>query len=172
MPLTREQKAAVIDELKDKLSRKKIAVFVSFKEVDVKTSFTLRKNLKEVAGEYKVAKKTLVQKILTEMGVSLPDEALAGQLGLAFDYDSETNVAKAINQMTKKSKFTILGGLMENSYLSAAQVQELALLPDIDTMRARTVGVIQSPLTGLARTLQGVQLGFINVLRAIASKNS
>lgn len=170
MPLTRDQKAQVVDELKEKLSRKKVALFVSFNSVSVKTSSEFRKSVREQQGEYKVVKKTLLERALKDMNMELPKESVPGELGLALDYNSETDVAKTLFDFTKKSKFVMLGGLMGQDILSAAQVKELALLPGLDAMRARLAGMLQSPVTGLVRTLSGIQLQFINVLHAIASK--
>lgn len=172
MPLTRTQKEQVVDDLKDKLSRKKVAVFVSFNGVDVKTSSDFRKQVKENKGEYKVVKKTLLEKALSDRGGSVPQESLKGELGIAFDYMAETVVAKTLFDFTKKGKFAILGGLMGEKFIGPDQVKELALLPSLNVMRARLAGMIQSPLSGLVRTLAGIQLHLINVLNAIASKRS
>ena len=172
MPLTKAQKAIIIEEVKDKLSRTKAAFFVSFKGVDVKTSSALRKSVKNVQGEFKVVKKTLLARSLGDSAAAIPQQTLQGEVALAFDYASEVNVAKIVAEFTKKSSLTILGGLMENVFLEPEQVKELALLPSLDVMRSRVLGAMQSPLTGLVRTLQGINLQFINVLRAIASKNT
>ena len=170
MPLTRVQKAEMIEEIKDKFSRKKVALFVSFNGVDVKTSSDFRKQVREKQGDYKVVKKTLLQKALGKESTHIPYDTFKSELALALDYESETGIAKTLFEFTKKSKFTILGGLMGNDFLEPDQVKELALLPTLDVMRARVAGMLQSPITGLVRTLSGVQLQFINVLHAIASK--
>lgn len=170
MPLTKAQKAQIVDELKGKLSRKKVALFISFNGVDVKTSSDFRKQVRGHQGEYKVVKKTLLERALGDVKENLPQNSLAGELGVALDYESEVNVAKTLFDFTKKSKFTILGGIMGEEYLAADQVKELALLPGLDVMRQRVAGMLQSPITGLVRALSGVQLACINVLHAIASK--
>lgn len=172
MPLSREQKGKVVEELADKLSRRKAAFFVSFAGVDVKTCEELRKSLRAASGEYKVAKKTLLERALQETHTSLPSEVLAGQVGIVFDYASEVNAAKILAAIGKKSSITILGGMVDSVVLSVDEVKELALLPDLNTMRARLAGILSAPLSGLARALISIQLQFINTLRAIASKKS
>jgi len=172
MPLTKAQKIEVVKDLHDKLSRKKVAVFVSFSGVDVKTASDFRSSVRQVNGDYKVAKKTLLKRALDELKISVPQELLTGQVGIALDYYSQTSVAKTLHDFTKKSKFSILGGLMGDEFLDASRVKELALLPGLDVMRARVIGTIQSPISGLVRTLHAIPLQLINVLNAIAAKKS
>lgn len=170
MPLNRDQKAHIVEELADKLSRRKAAFFVSFTGVDVKTSEALRKALKASEGEYKITKKTLLERALEKAGLSLPKEVLAGQVGVVFDYASEVSAAKVVTDFAKKSNIAFLGGLVGDATLSIDEVKALALLPDLQGMRARLAGMLNAPLSGLVRTLSGIQLQFINTLRAIASK--
>ncbi len=172
MPLNRDQKEKIVEELTDKLSRRKAAFFVSFTGVDVKTSEALRKALKVSEGEYKITKKTLLERALEKTHLSFPKEVLAGQVGIVLDYASEVNAAKIVAGFSKKSSIAVLGGIVDSTLLSIEQVKELALLPDLDTMRARLAGILNAPISGLVRALSGIQLQFINTLRAIASKKS
>lgn len=172
MPLTRAQKTQIVEALKDKLSRAKVALFVSFRGVDVKTSSELRRSVKNVQGEYKVVKKTLLWRSLGESATTIAQQALQSEVALTFDYASEVNVAKIVAEFTKKSSLVILGGFMDDVFLAPEKVKELALLLSLDMMRARALAAMQSPLTGLVRTLQGIPLQFITVLNAITSKRN
>lgn len=172
MPLTRAQKSKIVEEVKDKFSRQKAAFFVSFAGVDVKTCEDLRKSLRAANGEYKVAKKTLLERALQETHTPLPLEVLAGQVGIIFDYGSEVNAAKILAAVSKKSNIAILGGMVGSVLLSVDEVKELALLPDLDMMRARLARVLSAPMSGLARALSCIQLQFINTLRAIVSNKN
>lgn len=172
MSLTKIQKGKIVEELADKLSRRKAAFFVSFAGVDVKTCEDLRKTLRSANGEYKVAKKTLLERALQKTHTSLPSEVLAGQVGIVFDYASEVNAAKILAAVSKKSSITILGGMVDSVLLSIDEVKELALLPDIGTMRARLAATLNAPMSGLARALSSIQLQFINTLRAIVSNKN
>lgn len=168
--LTREQKEHIIQEIGEKFSRKQAAFFVSFAGVDVKTSQDLRRQLAGIGGEYKVVKKTLLARSLKEMDINIPLEELAGQVGLAFDYNSQTDVAKTLSGIIKKSAFTILGGLVNDAFISSDKVKELALLPIIDIMRAILAFTLQSPIIQLARVCNNVQTNLINTLRALIIK--
>jgi len=168
--LTKAQKAKIVEELKEKFLTKKAVFFVSFTGVDVKTSQDMRKQVKGGEGEYKVVKKTLLERALKTVNFSVPLGVLQGQVGLAFDYGSEVGVVKTLFGFTKKTSFLLLGGIIGQRFLSADQVKELALLPALEVMRGRLVFAIKSPLSGFIHTLKGVQLQVINILKAIATK--
>lgn len=168
--LTREQKKDIIKEIGEKFSRKKAAFFVSFTGVNVKTSQDLRRQIGELGGEYKVVKKTLLARSLEELNINLPIKELAGQVGLAFDYDSQIDVAKTLSAMTKKSAFIILGGLMDNNFISPDSVKELALLPSIEVMRAKLAFALQCPIVQLARACNSFQVNLVVALREVINK--
>lgn len=168
--LTREQKKDIIQEIGEKFSRKKAAFFVSFKGVNVKISQDLRRQIGSIGGEYKVVKKTLLARSLKELDMAIPLENLAGQVGLAFDYDSQTDVAKTLTGIMKKSAFTILGGLVNDTFLSPDSVKELALLPSIDVMRSRLAFALQSPIIQLVRVCNSFQVNLVIALHDLIIK--
>jgi large subunit ribosomal protein L10 len=55
---------------------------------------------------------------------------------------------------------------------SAEAVQELAKLPPREVLIAQVVGGLQSPITGLVGTLQGILRDFVYTVQAIADKKS
>ena len=64
MPLTREQKQNILKDLTDKFSRAKAAILVEFNKLPVSKTMELRRLLKQIGAEYKVAKKTLISRVL------------------------------------------------------------------------------------------------------------
>ena len=51
-------------------------------------------------------------------------------------------------------KFVLLGGAMGRTNLDAKGVEALAALPSLDELRAKLVGMIQTPATRIAGVLQ------------------
>lgn len=168
--LTREQKEQIVQEIGEKFSRKKAAFFVSFTGVNVKISQDLRRQVGDIEGEYKVVKKTLLARSLEGLGVKVPLEKFTGQLGLVFDYNSETNAAKILSGIAKKSTFGILGGLVNDTFILPDEVKELASLPAIEVMRAKLAFTLQSPIIQLARVCNSVQMSAVSVLHALIIK--
>ena len=63
------------------------------------------------------------------------------------------------------------GGWMNGDVLSAEQVDAIAKLPSRDVLYGRLVGMVASPLTGLASALGGLIGGLARQLQAIADED-
>ncbi|MBI3335553.1 MAG: 50S ribosomal protein L10 [Candidatus Portnoybacteria bacterium] len=170
MPLTQEQKIQTVAEIKDKLLRKKAAFFVSFTGVDVKTSQDLRKSLKGKEAEYTVVKKTLLARALNEEGIKVPFPALSGQVGIAFDYGSQVNAARTLYEFTKKSSFSLLGGILDRSFLDSEAAKTLAQLPSLEVMHQKLCYVLQSPMANFLGTLRALPLRLMYALAQVKAQ--
>ena len=165
MTQTKEQKKKVIDELKDKIGRQKAMVFVDFTGLKVKDLSALRKKLAAAAGEFKVAKKTLIGIALRENNIDIDAKKFNGELAVVFGGTDEIRTIKEIYKFTESSqKLKILGGYFENRFLDADSMIELAKLPSRDELLARLIGGIASPISGFANVLQGNIKGLLYVL--------
>jgi len=167
--LLRQEKEETVKKLKEKFAKIKAAVFVSYKGLTVADAEKMRRALRAEKAEYKVAKKTLLDVAVKEAG--LPEVKIGemeGQIGVAFDYENETGALKVIDQMIKSgvAALKIVGGIIENKIFSASEIKQLAGLPGKKELRGQVVNVIDSPLTGFVRTLNGNLVGLINVLKA------
>lgn len=169
----RQKKEEEVKKLKEKLAKIKAAVFVSYKGLTVTEAEKLRRALRAEKSEYKVAKKTLLDVAVKEAG--LPEAKIAemdGQIGVAFDYEGETDALKVVDRTIKGGvkSLKIVGGIIEGKIYNAADIKALAGLPGKKELRGQLVNVINAPLTGLVRTLNGNLVGLVNVLKAQADK--
>jgi large subunit ribosomal protein L10 len=168
MPKTKEQKKKIIDDLKEKITKQKSIVFIDFAGVKVEGMFNLRKNLKKVNGQLKVAKKTLINLALKDSGLKTDIDKLEGELGMVFSYKDEISSAKIIYQFSKKNpSLKILGGFFENEFKPAEDFIALAQLPSKEELLARLTGSISAPVSNFVRVLEGNLKGLVYVLSAI-----
>ena len=65
--MNREQKAAVIAELHDKVSHASATFVVGYRGLTVTQLHTLRTGLRKVGGEFKVAKARLIKKAVSQV---------------------------------------------------------------------------------------------------------
>ena len=72
----------------------------------------------------------------------------------------------------QNEKFVVLGGTLGGSRLNAQGVKALADLPSLDELRARLVGMIQTPGTRLAVLLKAPGGQLARVLKAYADKDN
>ena len=68
-------------------------------------------------------------------------------------------------------KFVLIGGALGAQTLDASSVRALAELPSLDVLRARLVGMMQTPATRIAGVLQAPGGQIARVLGAYARKD-
>ena len=87
--------------------------------------------------------------------------------------DDPVAAPKVVADFAKTNqKLVILGGAMGPTSLDAWGVQDLATLPSLDELRAKLVGMIQTPATRVAGVLQAPGGQLARVLNAYASKDA
>lgn len=156
MPITKAKKQEIVKELKEKFQKAKITFFSDFHGVSVAKIQSLRRKLKKDDAEYKVAKKTLIDKALAETGILLKTKDLQGELGVALGYGDEVNAAKALVKFGKENDtFKVVAGILGSRILQSQDVVALAKLPPREVLLAQVVGAMSGPIRGLATALQG-----------------
>ena len=166
--LNKQQKESVVEGLIDKFKRQKIAIFSDFHGVSVAKAQALRRLLKKTDAEYRVAKKTLLDRALNKLGVETKTQELKGEIGVAFGYGDEIPPAKTLFKFSKENEtFKILGGILGGRVLSDKEIVALAKLPSREILIGQLLGVLQSPMRGLVSVLGGNMRNLVMVLSKI-----
>ena len=169
----RPEKAVVVEEMKEKLSSKGVAL-VSFnkltvkdaefgipivnKRMTVKDATQLRRIFRAHGVEYKVIKNTLTRIAADELGYNGLDDLVTGANGLAVSKDDPVAPAAALKEFMKKNKtesITIKAGLLDGKLIGLEEMKALADLPSREQLLAMVASALQAPITGLARALNG-----------------
>ena len=157
MALTREQKGAQIDEIVKSLEESKSFVIVSYKGISVADDTALRAKFRAAGVTYKVLKNRLVLKAMEKLGISGYNESLEGSSALAFSMTDPLAGPKVISEMSATVKaLEVKCGRMDNMYLDVEKVNALAKIPSKETLLAQLLGMLLSPITGLAVALNQV----------------
>ena len=168
MPITKAKKQEVAKELVDKFKKAKIAIFSDFHGVSVSKSQALRRLLKKEESEFKVSKKTLLDRALKESGAGLSAKALQGEIGVAFGYGDEVAPARTLWKFSRQNEtFKILGGILGGKILSGKEILALAKLPSREVILGQLVWTLVSPIRGLETVLQGNLRSLVVVLNKI-----
>ncbi|MCP6719354.1 MAG: 50S ribosomal protein L10 [Patescibacteria group bacterium] len=168
MAKTKEQKKKTLEELKEKINRQKAIVFVDFAGLKVRDMFDLRKRLKKVDSQLKVAKKTLIHLAFEDGKLKLNTDELEGEIALVFGYKDGISTAKTVYQFTATNpSLKILGGFFENEFKEAEELIALAKLPSREELLARLAGSISAPVSNFVSVLNANLKGLIYVLSAI-----
>jgi len=173
MPKSKEQKRTILKELGEKIAKAKSIVFTKFNGLTVKENEALRAKLLKENTEYYVAKKTLFNLAFKDKAIAgLEVKNFNGQVAAVFGYGDEVAPAKIVDQFKKdkEGKLEFIGGILENKFLSGAEVSALAKLPSKQELYARIVGSINAPVSGLVNALAGNIRNLVQVLKAVSEK--
>ncbi len=173
MAKSKEQKKQIVESLINKIEKSKSVVFAKFSGLQVKENEELRKELKKENSEYYVAKKTLLDLAFRKFEVeNLNVKSLEGQLATIFGYKDEVVPAKIVDKFAKnkEGKIEFLGGVLENKFISAEEVKNLAKLPSKLELYAKIVGSLNAPINGFVNVLAGNLRSLVYVLKAIEEK--
>ena len=157
MGINVENKKKVVEEIKDKLSKAKSAVFVSFAGTNVEKETALRATVRQTKGEYKVYKNTLILRALADIGTTGVDEYLHGTTAVAISYDDELSVAKAISEAQKDNENLVVKfGLMNGKVVDDKYVKAIANIPSREVLLAQLAFLLKAPMQWLAIGLKAV----------------
>lgn len=168
--LTKQQKTEIIKDLTDKIKRQKGLVFTDFRGLKVGEIQDLRKQLKAAGIEYKVTKKTLIKLALEKAKKEVDTAQFEGSVALTLGYEDPIMPAKIISKFAREHKnLKILGGMIEDKFLTIEEVRELALIPSKDELLIKLIASLKSPISGFVNVLGGSIRNLIGILGAIKS---
>lgn len=151
------QKAAQIEEIKEKIGKCGAFVVVDYKGISVADDTKLRSDFRKNDVEYRVLKNRLVLRALSELNIGGFEGHLEGPTAIAFAYGDPLAAAKVVSENAKTVKaLEVKCGLMDGAYIDAATVEKLAAIPSKEVLLAQLLGLLQSPISGLARALQQI----------------
>ena len=155
MPLTKLQKQKIIDDLKDKLSRQKAAIFTDIQGLKVKNLTEIRKKLRAKNIDYKMVKKSIFKIALSD-NFGFNPRAIGGEMAVAFGYQDEILPAKILYDFSRKNEnLRILGGIVGKKVFSKDEIITLAKIPSREQLLAKLVWTINAPIAGFINALQG-----------------
>lgn len=170
MPITKSKKEEILSELKENFKKAEFAAFVNFHGLNVSAASELRRLLGGLNTKYLVAKKTLINKAMEDMGFEGNAPSLDGEIAMAFSEDNPVASARALKDFARKNSIKLAGGVFENKFIGSETVIMLANIPSREVLLGQFVNVINSPIQGFAGTLNGIIRNFASVLSEIAKK--
>jgi large subunit ribosomal protein L10 len=171
--LNREQKAQVIEEVAGQITESQAVFAVDYRGISVPQAAELRTKLRDADATFRVIKNTLSERAADQVGAEGLKELLAGPTAMTFVRGDAAAAAKALRDFRRGTGNTLLefkGGWMNGAPLTPEDVDAIAQLPSRDVLIGRLVGLIASPLSGLATALNNLPAGLARQLQAIADQ--
>jgi large subunit ribosomal protein L10 len=171
--LNRDQKAQVIEEVAGQIQASEAIFAVDYRGISVPQAAELRTTLREADATFRVIKNTLSERAADQAGADGLKELLQGPTAMTFVRGDAAAAAKALRDFRRGTGGTLLefkGGWMNGAPLTPDDVDAIAQLPSRDVLIGRLVGLIASPLSGLATALNNLPAGLARQLQAIADQ--
>jgi large subunit ribosomal protein L10 len=169
--LNRDQKAAVVDEVAGQINESEAIFAVDYRGISVPQAAALRVTLRDADASFRVIKNTLSERAADKAGADGLKEFLAGPTAMTFVRGDAAAAAKALRDFRRANQLLeFKGGWMNGAPLTADEVDAIAQLPSRDVLYGRLVGMVASPLTGMATALNGLIAGFARQLQQIAEQ--
>lgn len=131
----------------------------------------LRSKMRAAGGTVKVAKNRLAVIALQGTESEGMKDLFKGQTLIAYA-DDPVAAPKVASEFAKANdKLVILGGAMGATTLDADGVKALATMPSLDELRAKIVGMIQTPATRIAAVVNAPAGNLARVVGAYARKD-
>jgi large subunit ribosomal protein L10 len=169
--LDRAQKSAVIDEVTTQIQESEAVFAVDYRGISVPQAAALRTKLREADATFRVTKNTLTERAADNADAPALKDFLQGPTAMTFVRGDAAAAAKALADFSRTSGLlTFKGGWMNGAPLTADQIVAISRLPSREVLYGRLVGMVASPLTGLAGALNGLIGGLARQLAQISEQ--
>lgn len=153
--MDRQEKTAVVDAFQGRFRTATMAVVTDYRGLSVSKMTQLRCDVRDAAGEYKIAKNNLVRLAIRDTAYQALEDFLTGPNGWVFAYDDPVGLSKALVRFADQNDaLTIKGAVLDGALLEPAQVKGLATLPTLPELQAQLLSLMQAPAGRLLRTIQ------------------
>jgi len=167
----RAQKQQLTTRLHDDLADTVCVVITHQTGLSVAEVTQLRRQMRSAGASYRVTKNRLVRRALEGTPFAALAPLFTGPTAIAFSRDPVAAAKAAVEYANRNTKLTIVGGGLSGQVLDQAAVKALAILPSLDELRGRLIGLINAPATKLAMLLQTPGGQLARLLAAHAAKN-
>lgn len=166
--MDRSQKTVLVDVLNAALADTDCVVVTRQVGLNVAEATELRRQMREAGASFRVTKNRLARRALAGTKFERLSPLFTGPTAIAYSRDPVAAAKVAVAFAEKNDKLTIVGGSLGERELDVEGVKALATLPTLDELRARFVGLLQTPAGRLAGLLQAPGGQVARVLGAYA----
>ena len=169
----RAEKQYLTKEYLARLNASPFFIVVDYKGLKVGPMTDLRKRLNKAGSEIHIVKNSIFRLAAKEAGVTDMNGALAGQMAVVTGQKDISAAAKVVKNFNAEfDKLKIKFGYLNNNRLQTEQIIALADLPSIEVLRAKLMGLLQTPATRLVALLNTPASQLARVLQARVEKGA
>ena len=163
----RAEKQYLIDGVQTHLKKSDYVILANFNGVTVADAAELRGKLAAEKAEYHVVKNSSLRVAAKALGLPDIEVALTGPTAIVVGGKNSAGVAKVLKQFFKeRHKVEVKAAVLGKKLITRADVERLAEMPSMDTLRAHLLGLFSQPASMFVRVINAAPQGLVNVLNA------
>jgi len=156
LSLNLQEKQAVVAEVSAQVALAQTIVLAEYRGITVSDITRLRANARKSGVYFHVLKNTLVRRAVQGTQFESLAEKMVGPLVYSISADAVA-AAKVVYDFAKTNdKLVVKAGSYNGKVLDTASVNALASVPSKEVLLAQLCGLLQSPVSGLARVLSAI----------------
>jgi large subunit ribosomal protein L10 len=154
--LNLQEKQAVVAEVSAQVAKAQTIVLAEYRGIEVSDITKLRANARNSGVYIRVLKNTLARRAVQGTQFEALGDKMVGPLVYGISADAVA-AAKVVYEFAKTNdKLVITAGAYNGKVLDKAGISALATVPSKEVLLAQLCGLLQSPVSGLARVLVAV----------------
>lgn len=169
--MDRAAKKELVETLSGVFSETSLVVVGHYSGLKVSEITDLRRQMRAAGASFKVSKNRLTKLALQGTKFEGLADLMKGPTAIAYSTDPVAAAKVAVDYAKKNDKFVLKGAVMGGQQLDVEGIKALATLPSLDELRARLLGMIQTPASRIASVLQAPGGQLARVLSAYAKKD-
>jgi len=167
----RKGKSELVATLNGTFREAELVVVTHNNGLTVAETTDLRRRTRSAGAGFRVTKNRLTRLALAGTKFEPLGKLFTGPTAIAYSKDPVA-AAKAVVDFAKgNEKLVIVGAALGDKVLDVEGVKVLASLPSLDQLRAKMLGMIQTPATRIAGVLKAPAGAVARVIAAHASKS-
>lgn len=173
----RPEKVAVVADVQARLGAAEAVILTEYRGMTVAQMSNLRRQLRELGGEYRVYKNTLVRFAARNLDIEI-DELLIGPTALAIVGTKADGTAGDIAGVAKVLRsyardvpaLVVKGGVLGTTAIDADGARALADMPSREQVLSQIAGLFEAPLSQVAGLLDAVPRTFVYAVQALIDR--
>jgi large subunit ribosomal protein L10 len=154
--LNLQQKQAVVTEVGEQVAQAQTIVLAEYRGIAVADITRLRAAARKSGVYFHVLKNTLARRAVQGTPFEVLADKMVGPLVYGISADAVA-AAKVVYEFAKTNdKLVVKAGSYNGKLLDVAGINALATVPSKEVLLAQLCGLLQSPMSGLARVLGAV----------------
>ena len=156
MSLNKSEKQTVVTDVAAQAARSQTLALAEYRGLTVAHLDVLRKQAREKGVYLHVLKNTLARRAVAGTPFEVASESMVGPLIYGFSEDAVA-AAKVLSDFAKgNDKLIVKGGAYAGKALNADGVKSLASIPSKEVLLSQLLGLMQSPISRIARVLAAI----------------